>query len=216
MKAPVLVIGGGGHAGVILDILMDDAAVDVRGILDCNVALHGTAQFGVPVLGSDEDLSLYAHTGITHFAMGIGCGKDNRPRELGFQRALAAGLTPYPLRHWSCICSSHAVVGPGCQLLAGSIIAANAILEENIIINHGAIVDHDCHVGSHTHISPRACLCGGVWIGNHCVIGAGAVIKPCVRIGNGAVVGAGAVVLHNVAENTVVMGVPAHPRAYDV
>lgn len=40
-------------------------------------------------------------------------------------------------------------------------------------------------------------------------IGAGAVILPGVTIHKGAVVGAGAVVKHDVAENTVVAGIPA-------
>jgi acetyltransferase-like isoleucine patch superfamily enzyme len=46
-------------------------------------------------------------------------------------------------------------------------------------------------------------------IGNRVWIGSGAIITKGVCIGDGAVIAAGAVVTRNVAENTVVGGVPA-------
>ena len=48
-----------------------------------------------------------------------------------------------------------------------------------------------------------------IHIGKNVWIGANATILPGVSIGDGAVVAAGAVVTKNVAENTVVGGVPA-------
>jgi acetyltransferase-like isoleucine patch superfamily enzyme len=48
-----------------------------------------------------------------------------------------------------------------------------------------------------------------VKIGADVWIGSGAVIMPGVTIGDGAVVGAGAIVLHDVPQNTVVVGNPA-------
>lgn len=50
-----------------------------------------------------------------------------------------------------------------------------------------------------------------VSIGNDVYIGSNAVVTPGVRIGRGAVVGAGAVVTRDVAEETIVLGVPARP-----
>lgn len=47
-------------------------------------------------------------------------------------------------------------------------------------------------------------------IGNDVVIGAGAQILGPITIGNNAKIGANAVVLHDVAENQTVVGVPAH------
>ena len=48
-----------------------------------------------------------------------------------------------------------------------------------------------------------------VRIGRNVWIGANVTILPGVTIGNGAIVSAGAVVTKDVAENTIVAGVPA-------
>ena len=47
-------------------------------------------------------------------------------------------------------------------------------------------------------------------IGNDVIIGAGAQVLGPIVIGNNAKIGANAVVLHDVAENQTVVGVPAH------
>ena len=50
-----------------------------------------------------------------------------------------------------------------------------------------------------------------VRIGHDTWIGHGAIIRPELRIGNGAIVAAGAVVTRDVADYTIVTGVPAQP-----
>ena len=52
-------------------------------------------------------------------------------------------------------------------------------------------------------------ILGSVEIGDFCFIGPRAIILPGVKIGKGAVVGAGAVVTKDVAEFSIVGGVPA-------
>jgi phosphonate metabolism protein (transferase hexapeptide repeat family) len=104
-----------------------------------------------------------------------------------------------------------------------------------------ATIGKFCSIASHTRINPgnhpleRACLhhftyrsrqygfgpedesffdwrrSHDVCIGHDVWIGHGAVILPGVTIGTGAVVGAGAVVSKDVADFTVVAGVPAIP-----
>ena len=50
---------------------------------------------------------------------------------------------------------------------------------------------------------------GAIEIGDGAWLGENVVVGPGVRIGRGAVIGANAVVLENVADRTVVAGVPA-------
>ena len=60
---------------------------------------------------------------------------------------------------------------------------------------------------------PMGCsgiILGGVTIGNNCFIGQNAIILPGVHIGDDCIVAAGAVVTKDVADGSVVGGVPAH------
>lgn len=72
------------------------------------------------------------------------------------------------------------------------------------------IVSHEHHFQSRDKkIREIACEGKGLSIGRDCWIGAGARILAGVVIGDGAIVGAGAVVTHDVAPETIVVGVPA-------
>jgi acetyltransferase-like isoleucine patch superfamily enzyme len=53
---------------------------------------------------------------------------------------------------------------------------------------------------------------GGVVVGAGALIGTGAQVLQYLKIGDGAVVGAGAVVTKDVADQAVVVGMPARPR----
>lgn len=82
-----------------------------------------------------------------------------------------------------------------------------------IEIGDGTLVGHQVVIATLNHVSdperradmiPRAVKIGkNVWIGAH------ATILPGVTIGDNAIIAAGAVVAKDVAENTVVGGVPA-------
>lgn len=54
------------------------------------------------------------------------------------------------------------------------------------------------------------CKFGEIIIGNNVYIGANVLVLPGVKIGNNVVIGAGAVITKNIADNSVVAGVPAH------
>lgn len=121
----------------------------------------------------------------------------------------AHGLTPIPAIHSNAVIADSAILGEGCQCMAGAIINPLAKLGDQCIINTNASVDHECVLGDEVEIAPGATLCGQVHIGDNTWIGAGATVLPRIRIGEGAIVGAGAVVIRDVLSNTTVVGVPA-------
>ena len=79
-------------------------------------------------------------------------------------------------------------------------IGTDVVISENVTIR-----DSDDHiiVGSESKMTRP------IIIGNHVWIGMNATILKGVTIGNGSIIAAGAVVTRNVAENTLVGGVPA-------
>ncbi len=204
-----VILGGGGHARVLLDCIAASGAAVVEGILDADARRAGASLQGVPFLGGDDRLGEVAARGVTHFVVGVGGAGDNGPRRRLFELARSAGLSPLTVRHPSAVVSPWSVLGAGCQLLPGSIVNAGAVLGQNVLVNSGAVVEHDCAVGDHAHIATGAVLASTVTVGEGAHVGAGATVRQCLTIGAGAVVGAGAAVVRSVPPGTMVAGVPA-------
>lgn len=178
-------------------------------ILDARPASAGTSVLGVPVVGGDAELESLLRRGFDHFVVAIGGLRQFALRRKLFAAAESTGLHPLTVRHPSAVCSRHATVHRGVQLLAGAIVSPLANIGENTIINTAAVIEHDCVVGRHCHIAPRACAAGNVVIGNEVHVGLGAVIREGIHIGDRAIIGAGAVVIRDVHADAVVAGVPA-------
>jgi UDP-perosamine 4-acetyltransferase len=207
-RTRVLGLGAGGHAKVVLEILVA-AGIDVIGLLDPRRDLWGTIVLGVPVLGDDSLLPVHYHGGVSHVFIGLGSASDTRPRRRLYEHATENGFDVVAAVHSSASVSPSARIGSATTILAGAVVNADAELGVNVIVNSNAVVEHDCRVGSHVHVASGAVVASGVRIGNGVHVGAGATVIQGVEIGDGAVVGAGAVVVGDVQPGTVVVGVPA-------
>jgi len=208
----VVLIGGGGHARVLIDALRAARYAPTLGILDAAEERIGSSLDGVPILGTDAMLDAIARAGTTTFVVALGGTRDNRPRARLYERACALGLQPLAIVHPGAIVSPAALLGPGVQILAGAIVNVGASLGCNVIVNTGAVVEHDCTIGDHAHVASGACLAGAIAVGRFAHIGAGATVRQLVSIGESAVVGAGAAVVKDVGPRTIVVGVPAREQ----
>lgn len=187
--------GGGEHAKVVLDCLLDLGA-DVLALFDPQ---YEGALFGVRQMGVYDPA--FAPEAKAIIAIG-----NNEVRKR------VASLTRHTFTHVihsSAQVSTRIQVGTGSMLLQGSLVQANSHIGDHVIINTASSVDHDCEVGHFVHIAPRAVLCGRVKIGEGTLVGAGAVILPGVTIGEWATIGAGSVVIHDVPSGVTVAGNPA-------
>jgi UDP-perosamine 4-acetyltransferase len=209
MTVPCVILGGGGHALVIIDLLRESGEASVHGVLDRDPERWGRDILGAPVLGGDELLPRLYQDGVRQFIVGIGSVRDTGPRRRLFDLAVSHGLKPLRAVHPRAAVSRSADVGEGTVVLAGAVDDAGARIGVNVIVNTGAIVEHDCVLGDHVHVATGARLAGTVLVGQGAHIGIGATIVQGRRIGEGAVVGAGAVVLEDVVPGAVVAGVPA-------
>lgn len=213
MAIPVIGLGAGGHAKVVIDIIKLCGQYDVIGLLDGNPELQGEAISGVPVLGDDHLIDELKLGGIGHFFVGLGGAVDLQPRRRLYELAVQKGLKSIDAIHPSATVSPSAVLERGVTIAAGAIINTEATIGENAIINTSAIVEHDCRIGAHAHIATGVHLAGGVEVGEGALIGIGSAVRQGIFIGKNAVVGAGSVVVKDVEEGRTVFGNPA--RLYE-
>ncbi|MGG4144501.1 acetyltransferase [Paenibacillus algorifonticola] len=204
MANKVVVVGGGGHAKVIIDILQTSGNYEVVGFTsqsDKERSLCGT-----PYLGDDSTLEELYRSGIQSFFTAVG---DNKIRRKIFDRLVEMGFKSVnAISPFACV-SSYATIGEGVIIMPGAIINAYACIGDNVIINTKASVDHDCCIGSHVHIAPGSTIAGSVSIGEGTFIGAGSTLIPGIEVGGWSVIGAGSVVISNIPSNVKVVGVPA-------
>jgi sugar O-acyltransferase (sialic acid O-acetyltransferase NeuD family) len=209
---PVIVVGAGGHAGVVADALVL-AGFQVLGFTDPDTTRHGARRVGLPVLGGDDVLSAYKVDQV-RLANGLGFvrGPGLTSLRARVQQGLEArGWTFVEVRHPEARVSRHAILGAGTQVLSGAIVQAGASVGVGTIVNTAAIVEHDTTVGRWCHLATRATLCGEVSVSDGCLVGAGAVVRQGIRLAEDITVGAGAVVVRNGSAREILCGVPARP-----
>jgi sugar O-acyltransferase (sialic acid O-acetyltransferase NeuD family) len=201
-KSPgkVVVLGGGGHAKVVISTLRV-AGWQIVAIFDNRPDLLGSTVLDIPVKGP---LSEAPQAGC-RAVIAIG---DNRDRQrVASELALDWATVVHP-RAWV----DHSVpLGPGTVVFAGAVIQPDTQVGQHAVLNSSVSVDHDCVVGDFAHLAPGVRLAGGVRIGEGALVGVGSTATVGVRIGEWSTVGAGAVVIRDVEAQDVVIGVPARP-----
>ena len=208
MTTPIIVLGSGGHARVVLDVLRL-LGREIVGLTTEDRALFGSDVFGCRVLGSDEALAAYAPEQV-RLVNAIGSAHSMDARKSLFEKIRARGFAFAQVIHPSAIIARDAVLGEGVHVMAGAVLQPGVSVGANTIVNTRASVDHDCMIGAHVHIAPGCTLSGNVSVGDDSHIGAGATIIQGRHIGKRCLVAAGAVVIHGVMDGERVAGVPAH------
>lgn len=193
MKRPVILLGCGGHARVLNDVL-GLRGVKVLGATDASPEkAHGE----IFILGKDE--AVLKHDPAKIFLVNAlgSVGVSPQRRKL-FEFFKKKGYTFSEVVHPSAVVAKDARLGEGVQLMAGAVVQPGCRLGDNVLVNTGACVDHDCRIGSHVHLAPGVVLSGGVAVGEGSHVGTGAVIVQGVRLGPGVFIKANSLVKKDV------------------
>lgn len=207
MSLPVIILGAGGHAKVLIEALLASSAV-IAGVVDPDLTLLGTTIHGVPVLGGDDVVNEFPPSEV-QLVNGLGSVGLPVKRQQIFERFKGMDYNFATVVHPSAVVASDAELAEGAQVMAGAVIQPGCSIGINSIINTRASVDHDCSIGDHVHIAPGVTLSGGVTVGQTGHIGTGATVIQGIHVGAGSVIGAGALVLKDVPPSVTVVGVPA-------
>lgn len=187
-------IGAGGHAKVVRDIL--DA---------CSIPFSGVVTDNLKEVTFMEKKILHSMDGVDEAIICVG---NNRTRKKLAEEMSQQGITFGTAIHPSVIMSKYASVDEGTVIMQGVVIQSCAKIGKHCIVNTSASIDHDNILGDFVHISPHATLCGEVEVGEGTWIGAGIVVKQCVKIGRWSVIGAGSVVVHDIPDGVLAYGNP--------
>jgi sugar O-acyltransferase (sialic acid O-acetyltransferase NeuD family) len=206
MSLSVIVLGGGGHAKVLIDALHAQS-IKVLGFTDVQ-SNHKLSILGSEALGADDVVLTYA---TEHVQLVNGLGSIGAPmaRKRLYEQFKKRGYRFANVIHPSAIIGAEVDLAEGIQVMAGAVIQVGCHIGETTMINTRATIDHDCQVGAHVHVAPGVTLSGGVTVENGVHIGTGATVIQGIRIGKNSIIGAGAVVINDVKEGTTVVGVPA-------
>lgn len=201
----IVLIGGGGHCKVIIDIIKSIGKYEIVGITDKT----NNSVLDIPIIGDDSILKKLYDEGVDNAFICIGRLNNPNIRNIIYSKLKNIGFNIPVLIHNKAIVSPFAKIDEGTCVMPGVIINAGAIIGRNCILNSGSIIEHDCNIGENTHISPNSSIAGGVNIGFNTHIGIGSSIIEGKVIGNNVTIGAGAVVIDNIKDNSLAVGVPA-------
>ncbi len=206
-RTKIVVVGGGGHAKVLISVLRKLGTFDLVGYTDMQ---DRGILLGVPFLGTDDVLrDLKKAHGSLAGVIGLGSVRVSDKRKQLWNMLIQGGLD------LPAIVSPHAVVnedvsiGGGTVVLDGAVINSGSRIGRNCVINTNSTVEHDCEIADHAHVASGATLGGGVKVGENSMVGAGATVIQGVSICPGCMVGAGAVVIKDIWEPGIYVGNPA-------
>jgi sugar O-acyltransferase (sialic acid O-acetyltransferase NeuD family) len=209
----VAILGAGGHAAVVADILfrMRDAGVEIEPVacIDEHPAPVSRDILSVRVMPG----GLRALTAIGHDAVIVAIG-DNAARRRLSEHLRHNGVHLAIARHPSSMIAPDVEIGPGTVVCAGAVVNPSTRIGCAAILNTHASIDHHNAIGDYVHVAPGVNLGGGVSVGDDTLVGIGSVVLPGRRIGRRAVVGAGALVTRDLPDDVVALGSPARVLRY--
>ena len=190
MNKPVIVIGSGGHAVVVMDIL-GQLGIEIEAIYSVEPKTEAKIFKGITFIFDDQDDPPFK-SGDVSLVNAIGSLPGNDARSKVHEKFKLLGFDFLSVIAPTAIVSDYATLSEGVHILSRAVVNAGAVIGESTIVNTGVIVEHDCNIGKHNHLAPGCTISGGVSTGNYVHVGVGANIIQGLDIGSNVLIGAGA------------------------
>ncbi|WP_257574921.1 acetyltransferase [Shewanella algae] len=200
-RLPIVMIGGGGHASVLADILVSQGR-EILAVVSPDDIRQRSVFKGMTQLRNDDDVFAF-HKNEVLLVNGIGMMPKSDVKRKINEHFLSLGYQFETVIADSAFVSSKSIIEPGAQILPMAIVQTGATVGRHTVVNTGALVEHDCCIGAYNHIAPKATLCGQVKTEDNVYIGAGSTIIQGISIGRGSIVGAGASINQSLEVNTI-------------
>ncbi|MCH7826983.1 MAG: acetyltransferase [Bacteroidetes bacterium] len=202
----IIMIGGGGHAKVIIGILKKMKEFNILGYTDKN---NNGEILGIGYLGTDENITnILSKYGELSAVFGIGKLVIDKKRKKIFDKLKISGIQFPSIIAPTAIINEEVEIGEGTVVMDGVVINPGVEIGKLSIVNTQASIDHDCWVGNDTHIAPGVTISGGVKIGNNCIIGVGSTIIQSISVCDNAFIGGASIVIKDINKKGLYVGNP--------
>jgi len=176
----ILLIGGGGHAKSVIDVIEQEGKFAIAGIVEKFVG-ESKPVLGYDLIGTDNELpALREH--YDYALVTVGQIESAKLRIKLYTRLKELGFTLPTIISPLAYLSKHATLGEGTVVMHHALINAGAKVGSNCIINSKALIEHDAIVEDHCHISTGALLNGGVHVAAQSFVGSGVVTKQGAQL----------------------------------
>lgn len=185
----VLLIGCGGHAKSVIDVVESSKNWQIGGLVGLEKEI-GNKVLGYEVLCSDNELNEMRK--LFDFAF-VSVGKigDCTKRNIIFENLNFYNFQIPNLISRKAYISSHASLGQGSFVGHGVIVNSDVKIGANCIINSNALIEHDVEIGKNCHISTGVIINGGCKIGENSFIGSGTILRESLKIPQDSTISAG-------------------------
>ena len=202
----IAIIGAGGQARIVYEILSYDRNMEVVAFVDNVIRGSDEHIMGIPVMGDHSVLPKLITNGVRGAVIAVG---DNEIRAAHFEKLKSMGLEMVNAIHPTAHIAPSVKLGGGVVIATAAIIVTGARIGNNVIINTGAIIEHENEIEDHVHVGPGCSIAGRVTIKKGAFVGIGSVVRNYLTIGENTIIGAGSVVLEDMPDNVVAVGTPA-------
>ena len=185
----LLIIGCGGHARSVIDIINENGEWEIKGLIGLKEEV-GKSVMNYPIIGDNLSLPKLREN-FENIFLAVGkIGLDNRREEILKKLELLDFIFPSVISKYSII-SRYSEIGKGTFIGHNVVVNVNTKIGKNCILNTRSIVEHDSVIGENCHISTGAIINGGVSIGDNSFIGSNSVIRENLKIPSNTIISCG-------------------------
>jgi len=136
----IYLFGGGGHAKVVMDVLISNFGEDcISGLFDDDLTKKNTVFYKSKIIGPIEAND----SSISNLIIAIGNNKIRKEKSRDLNNLIKKFVTGI---HSSAIISKSSEMGVGTIIMPGVTINADSIIKNHCILNTNSIIEHDCIV----------------------------------------------------------------------
>ena len=176
----IILIGGGGHARSVIDVIEQEKKYNIIGIID-RKELIGNKVLGYEIIGFDEDLEQQFEN-CKNAIVTVGQIKSNSARINIFNRLKDIGYNLPIIISPLAYVSKHSIIHEGTIVMHNALVNSNVIIGRNCIINTKALIEHDAIIENHCHISTAAVINGGVLVKENTFIGSNSTCGEYITV----------------------------------